>query len=69
MTAASARPVAIKITQHVDREERRAAFSQDSLKAWETHRETRSHVSADEADAWMALFEQGNDIGPTECHG
>ena len=47
---------------HVDREERREAFHQDSLNAWETFRETRLHVSADEADAWMALLEQGPDI-------
>ena len=56
MTAAAVRPVAIKITPHVEREDGNAAFGQDSLKAWETLRETRLHVSADEADAWMASF-------------
>jgi len=25
-------------------------------------------VNADEADAWLAALEQGNDIEPPECH-
>lgn len=50
------------------REERREAFRQDSLKAWETFRATGLYVSADEADAWMALLEQGHDIEPPKCH-
>lgn len=56
------------ITQYVDREEKREAFRQDSLKAWESFRATGLHVSADEADAWMAQLEQGHDVEPPECH-
>lgn len=56
------------ITQYVDREEKREAFRQDSLKAWESFRATGLHVSADEADAWMAHLEQGHDVEPPECH-
>lgn len=56
------------ITQYVDREEKREAFRQDSLKAWEAFRANGLHVTADEADAWMAQLEQGNDIEPPECH-
>ena len=56
------------ITQYVDREEKREAFRQDTLKAWEAFRSNGLHVAADEADAWMARLEQDSDIAPPECH-
>lgn len=55
------------ITQYVDREEKREAFRQDTLKAWEAYRTTGLHVTADEADAWLAQLEQGNDVDPPTC--
>jgi len=55
------------ITQFVEREEQREAFRQDTLKAWEDHRLTGQHVSASEADAWLAKLEQGNDAEPPAC--
>ncbi|WP_443114887.1 CopG family ribbon-helix-helix protein [Herbaspirillum seropedicae] len=95
MTAATLRPVAIKldddmkarvrrlaearqrtshwlmreaITQYVVREEKREAFRQETLKAWEDFRANGLHVAAGEADAWLAQLEQGNDIEPPACH-
>ena len=56
------------ITQYVEREEKREAFRQDTLKAWEEYRNTGLYVTADEADAWLGQLEQGNDIEPPECH-
>ena len=56
------------ITQYVEREEKREAFRQDTLKAWDEYRSTGLHVSADEADTWLAKLELGNDIEPPECH-
>jgi predicted transcriptional regulator len=56
------------ITQYVDREEKREAFRQETLKAWEAYRSTGLHVAADEADAWLGQLEQGIDIDPPECH-
>lgn len=56
------------ITQYVEREEKREAFRQDTLKAWEEYRATGLHVTAVEADAWLAQLEQGKDIEPPECH-
>jgi predicted transcriptional regulator len=56
------------ITQYVEREEKREAFRQDTLKAWEAHRSTGLHVTADEADAWLAQLEQGQDVDPPTCH-
>lgn len=56
------------ITQYVEREEKREAFRQDTLKAWEAYRTTGLHVTAEEADAWLAQLEQGKDVEPPECH-
>lgn len=56
------------ITQYVEREEKREAFRQDTLKAWEEYRATGQHVTATEADAWLAELERGNDIEPPACH-
>ena len=56
------------ITQYVDREEKRESFRQDTLKAWEDYRATSKHVSAQEADAWLAKLQLGHDIEPPECH-
>lgn len=56
------------IHQYVEREERREAFRQDTIKAWEDYRTTGLHVTDAEADAWLAQLDQGNDIEPPECH-
>ena len=56
------------IIQYVNREEKREAFPQDTIKAWEDFRLTGLHVSADKADAWLAELEQGQDREPPECH-
>lgn len=56
------------ITQYVDREEKREAFRQATLQAWETFRTTGQHVTSAEADAWLAQLEQGKDIDPPPCH-
>jgi predicted transcriptional regulator len=56
------------ISQYVEREEKREAFRQDGIRAWEEYRCTGMHVTAAEADAWLAQLEQGNDIAPPECH-
>lgn len=56
------------IAQYVDREEKREAFRQDTLKAWANFRDTGLHVTADEADAWLAQLELGKDVDPPTCH-
>jgi predicted transcriptional regulator len=45
------------ITQYVEREEKRETFRRNTLKAWDDYRTTGLHVSADEADAWVAQIE------------
>ena len=56
------------ITQYVDREEKREAFPQDTVHAWEAFRATGRHVTAGAANAWLAQLEQGNDVDPPACH-
>ena len=55
------------ITQYVEREERRESFRRDTLEAWEGHRRTGQHLSAAEADAWLAQLEAGHDVEPPAC--
>jgi predicted transcriptional regulator len=57
------------ILEFVEREEKREAFRQDAIKAWDEYRLTGLHVTAEEADAWMAKLETGQDVEPPECHG
>ncbi len=56
------------IYQYVEREEKREAFRQATLKAWDEFQATGQHVPATEADAWLAQLEQGKDTEPPECH-
>jgi predicted transcriptional regulator len=56
------------ISQYVEREEKRQAFREDALRAWEAYRADGLHVDDAEADAWMARLEAGDDVEPPECH-
>ena len=56
------------ITQYVEREEKREAFRQDGIKAWNDYQTTGLHVTAKEADAWLARLQSGKDVEPPECH-
>jgi predicted transcriptional regulator len=57
------------IEQYVDREEKREQFRQDALSAWDHYQTTGLHVSADEADAWLAKLEAGKKAASPKCHG
>lgn len=57
------------IRQYVDREEKREQFRQDAILAWNEYRTTGAHVTLEEADAWLARLEAGEDPEPPECHG
>jgi predicted transcriptional regulator len=56
------------IEQYVEREERREQFRQDALAAWAEYQATGLHVTAEEAEAWLARLEAGEDAEPPECH-
>ena len=56
------------IAQYVDQEEKREAFKQDALHAWEHYQRTGLHLTFEEADAWLAKLEAGDDTELPECH-
>jgi predicted transcriptional regulator len=56
------------IEQYVEREERREQLRQDALAAWTEYQATGQHVTGDEADAWLARLETGEDAEPPSPH-
>ena len=57
------------IEQYVEREEKREQFRQSAIEAWNAFQATGQHVTATEADSWLATLEDGEDVDPPECHG
>ena len=56
------------IAQYVAREESREAFRQDAMSAWQDYQQTGQHLTLEEADAWLAKLEAGEDVEPPACH-
>lgn len=56
------------IEQYVEREERRQQVRQDALAAWAEYEASGQHVTAEEADAWLAQLEAGEDAEPPPTH-
>jgi predicted transcriptional regulator len=56
------------VEQYVSREEKREQFRQDALAAWNDYQATGLHATAEEADAWLAKLEAGEDAKAPECH-
>jgi predicted transcriptional regulator len=56
------------IQQYVEREEDREQLNRDSIAAWEEYQATGLHVTAEEADAWLAKLEAGEDAEPPVPH-
>lgn len=56
------------IAQYVTREEKRETFKQDAIRAWNEYQQTGMHLTGEEADAWLARLEAGEDVEPPECH-
>jgi len=40
------------------------AFRKEAVEAWEHYQSTGLHVTAAEADAWLAELEAGHDVEP-----
>jgi predicted transcriptional regulator len=57
------------VEQYVEREEKRKHLKQDALAAWTHYESTGLHVTASEADAWLAKLEAGKNAAPPKCHG
>lgn len=56
------------IQQYIDREEKREAFRQDAIKAWDAYQHTGLHVTLEEANVWLDSLSAGEDIEPPICH-
>ena len=56
------------IEQYVDREEKREQLRQDALAAWAAYQTTGLHVTAKDADAWLAKLEAGKRAAIPKCH-
>lgn len=56
------------IREYVEREEKREAFRQAGLQAWEEYQQTGLHLTGEEADAWLARLEAGEDAELPPCH-
>ena len=57
------------VEQYVEREEKRERLRQDALAAWADYQTTGLHVTAEEADAWLAGLEAGKHAAIPKCHG
>jgi predicted transcriptional regulator len=56
------------VEQYVEREEKREQLRQDALAAWAGYQTTGLHVTAREADAWLAKLEAGKHAVIPKCH-
>jgi predicted transcriptional regulator len=56
------------VEQYVEREEKRERLRQDALAAWAEYQTTGLHVTAKEADTWLAKLEAGKHAVIPKCH-
>jgi predicted transcriptional regulator len=56
------------VEQYIEREEKREQLRQDALAAWADYQTTGLHVTAKEADAWLAKLEAGKRPAIPKCH-
>lgn len=56
------------ISQYVEREEKREAFRQDAIHAWNEYQETGLHVTGDEVVAWLDTWGEENEKAAPICH-
>lgn len=56
------------IRQYVEREEKREAFRQDGIRAWNEYQATGLHVTGDEVIAWLDTWGEENEQTAPVCH-
>lgn len=56
------------ISQYVEREEKREAFRQGAIDAWNEYRETGLHVTGEEVIAWLDTWGEENEKNALKCH-
>ncbi|WP_426227721.1 CopG family ribbon-helix-helix protein [Pararhizobium sp. DWP3-4] len=55
------------IAQYVEREERREAFREETLKAWEEFQQTGLHASAEDVEKWLSSWGTENEVPAPKC--
>jgi predicted transcriptional regulator len=56
------------VEQYVEREEKREQVRQDALAAWADYQTTGLHVTAEEADVWLAKLAMSERAVVPKCH-
>lgn len=56
------------IARYVEQEEARENLKRAAIDAWEEFQQTGLHASFEEADAWLAELEDGEQSEPPKCH-
>lgn len=52
----------------VVRDDRRVAWRQEGIRAYDAYHETGLHLRGDDAETWLAQLERGNDVETPDCH-
>lgn len=53
---------------HLSEDHERMMLKMAVLEAWAEYQATGLHLTFEEADAWLARLEQGEDTEPPQCH-
>lgn len=56
------------ISQFVDQEEKKEAFRQDTLEAWESFQADGLHVTPSEAETWLMSWGADDERPAPKCH-
>lgn len=56
------------ILEYVRREERKAVFREETLKAWEEYQSTGLHATAEAVDTWLASWGNDQELPVPQCH-
>lgn len=56
------------ISQYLEREERREAFRQDAINAWDEYQATGMHANGGEVTTWLESWGEENEQPAPECH-
>jgi len=56
------------ICEYIDREEKRDAFHQEAMKAWEEYKETGLHVTGAEVITWLNTWGTEHETTAPTCH-
>ncbi len=56
------------IRQCVERKEKREAFRQEAIDAWQEYQETGLHATGDEVMAWLDTWGEENEKAAPVCH-